>query len=225
MTIGLHAATVRKGFATGSAPVLRGVDISLKSGSLTIVRGASGAGKSTLLRCLAGTYRLDGGHVWLRSGTEEHPVSAADARTVVWLRSHHLGLADGHLVCAPREPAVAAVVRTLERAGDDPAAALEEAGAVLTALGSEAVADTPVGLLSRRASRTLAIVRGLLRPPGILLLDEPTLGLETEAFGYVNGLIEAARDAGTAVLVTAREPTALAAKADALLHLRAGRLR
>lgn len=224
MSVALHAEGVTKGFGSRSAPVLRGVSIALEPGHVTLVRGAPGAGKSTLLRCLAGTYRLDGGRVWLRDRDEQHAVDAADARAVVWLRWHHLGLADGMLVCAPREPAAGAVARALERAGSDPAAAREAAAAVLAGLGLENLAQTPVGLLAPRASRAVAIARALVRPPAVLLLDEPTQGLDARGSRYVIGLVRAAREAGTAVLATAGDVDPADDLADAVLHMREGRL-
>lgn len=224
MSISLLAEGVTKRFAAGSATVLRGIDVALQPGHVTLVRGEPGAGKSTLLRCLAGTYRLDEGHIRLRRDGEERAVDAADARAVVWLRWHHLGLADGQLVCAPREPALAAVARPLERAGADPGTAREEAAAVLVGLGLGDLADVPVGLLSRRASRALAIARSLLRPPGVLLLDEPLLGLGDGARRHVIELLRSARAARTALLVSARDGDALDGLADRELRLHEGRL-
>jgi ABC-type sugar transport system ATPase subunit len=68
----LEAADVWKSY--GQVPVLRGVSLSVSSGTLTAILGASGAGKSTLLRVIAGFEAADGGTVALGGVTVDNRV-------------------------------------------------------------------------------------------------------------------------------------------------------
>ncbi|HWV86289.1 MAG TPA: ATP-binding cassette domain-containing protein [Capillimicrobium sp.] len=221
MTATLHADGIAKRFAAAE-PVLRDVALTVTPGTLTVVRAGAGAGKTTLVRCLAGTYRSDGGTVRLVADDGEVAVDAADARTVAWLRRGHLGCEDGRLIAAPREPARDAAARALERTGVAAEDAAARAGALLDALGLAELASTPVGLLPAHARRAVAVGRRLLAPPAVLLLDEPTAGLAAPAAAHVVELLDAARRRGTALLATGAPGGALDDTADHTLDLTDG---
>ncbi|HWM16279.1 MAG TPA: ATP-binding cassette domain-containing protein, partial [Microbacterium sp.] len=96
--------------------VLDGVELTARDGSLSLVVGAPGSGKSTLVRCLTGVYRPDTGTVTYRlSGRGAVDVTTSDARTVAWLRTHHIASFDGLLAAAPRLPAAVAAARAARR--------------------------------------------------------------------------------------------------------------
>ena len=218
MTLTLQASGMAKRFGA-EEPVLHDVDLTIAAGSLTVVRGEGASGKSTLLRCLAGTYRIDAGSVRLHGDGEELILDEADARTVAWLRREHLGLVDGRLVAAPREPAQAAAARSLEHAGAAPEDARRRAAELLDRLGLAALATTPVGLLPAHARRAIAVGRSLLCPTRVLLLDEPTHGLHDGAGEHLVELVDDARRTGAAILATARHGDAIEALADHTLDL------
>lgn len=219
----LRVHGLRKAFG-GDAPALDGVELTVEPGKLTVVRGAPGSGRSVLLRCLAGVYRSDGGTVRLHVGDEALDVGSAPARTVAWLRAEHLDLVGGHLRSAPREPALAAAARPLELAGVPAAAARARARVLLDGLGLSRLIDMPVGLLPAPARRAVAVGRALLCPPGVLLLDEPALGLDARAQAQIAELLEGARGAGRGVLATTAPGEPLEALADHTLTLDRGRI-
>jgi alpha-D-ribose 1-methylphosphonate 5-triphosphate synthase subunit PhnL len=223
MTAALHASALVKRFG-GEEPVLCGATLAVAPGSLTLVDGAPGAGKSTLLRCLAGSYRLDGGAVRLSAGSDELLLADADARTVAWLRRHHLRLVDGALRASPSDHALEVAARSLEHAGAAREAAERQAERLLDRLALGGAAATPVGLLPQGARRALAVGRSLVHPPAVLLLDEPLRAVPERAVPALVELIRAARSAGTAMLAVDRRDDALAAIADHIHQLQEGTL-
>ncbi len=191
-----------------------GTDLVARRGELVAVSGASGAGKSTLLAALLGRCRLDGGVVTVRSGAGA-------------VRLDHVDPADWwqHVAWVDQTPAtVAGTVADNLRLGrgatlDD--AALRNA---LDRVGLERMAlDRPVGEsgggLSAGERRRVAVARALALRADVMLLDEPTAGLDDASEHLVlDAVREAARD-GAVVVMAAHRPAALAA-ADRVVELR-----
>ena len=162
----LTVARLEAGY--GAEPTLKGVDLRVHAGELVAVLGANGAGKSTLMRALSGLHRPVRGEI----GFNGDDLSALPAHRVV---------ARG-AVLVPEGRQVFAELSVLDniRLGaylrkDVPDAEIE---AMLTRfprlrdrLGQRA------GLLSGGEQQMLAIARGLMSKPKLLLLDEPSLGL------------------------------------------------
>lgn len=194
------------------------VSVEFPSGRTTVVRGASGAGKSTMLRLLAGLRTPGSGRVLV----DGQPLDDLDADTwresVSWL---------------PQQPTLfAATVREnirlgLPSAGDEQVAAAADAAglhAVLAALPDgidTRLGDRGAGL-SAGQRRRVALARVLLRDTPVVLLDEPTAGLDADTEA---GLVEAIADVcrgRTAVIVSHRE--APAGIADRAVDLADGRV-
>ena len=175
----------------GHVRALRGISFTLGVGDSLAVFGPNGAGKTTLLRVLAGLLRPQRGEVLL-GGV---PQSRADAahRREVGLIAHYSLLYDGltaaenldfygRLYGVPDRPAVARAleaVRLSDRAGD------------------------LVGTFSRGMVQRMAIARALLHEPRIVLLDEPSSGLDQRAAAALRDLLMHLRaERRTMVLVT-----------------------
>jgi ABC-type branched-subunit amino acid transport system ATPase component len=152
----------------GAAPVLKGIDLRVNSGELVAVLGANGAGKSTLMRALAGLHRPVRGEIAL----EGEDLSTLAAHRVV----------GRGVVLVPEGRQVFPELSVLDniRLGaylrkEAPAAEVEALLERFPRLRERL--QQRAGLLSGGEQQMLALARGLMARPRLLLLDEPSLGL------------------------------------------------
>ena len=152
----------------GAEPVLKGIDLRVSDGELVAVLGANGAGKSTLMRAISGLHRPIGGNVFF----QKNPINNLPAHKVV---------AQG-VVLVPEGRQVfpeLSVLDNLQLGGylrkeipqSEVEALLDRFPRLRERLQQRA------GLLSGGEQQMLAIARGLMARPKLLLLDEPSLGL------------------------------------------------
>ncbi len=145
----------------GHAEALRGVDLSVDAGSLVGLVGPDGAGKTTLLRCISGLYRPDRGTV--------APGVAGQLRLGFAQQGFHLY---GELTVQENVDFIGAVYgleRDLLR---------ERADELLAFAGLSDHRARRAGMLSGGMKQKLTLVCSLLHRPPILLLDEPTTGVD-----------------------------------------------
>ena len=195
----------------GYAVALAGVDLAVPAGRSLALLGANGAGKSTLLRLLAGLSRPSAGTVEI----EGRPADARAARARIGLVGHATFLypalsARENLVFAARLHGVAA-----------PAA---RAQALLEEAGLAEVADRPVAGFSRGMAQRVAIARGLVHDPPLLLLDEPFTGLDRRSAERLAARLARLRELGRTLLIATHDSAAAARLADAAIVLARGRV-
>jgi energy-coupling factor transport system ATP-binding protein len=204
----LELSGVRYQPATASRPVLEGVNLQLLPGRLGLVAGRSGGGKTTLLEVITGLAEQD-------QGTVRWNGESLNARQRRWLcglvfqfpERHFLGLSVGQELKLGQ--------RRLD--GDRLAEVL-----ALVGLDGVPLQQRPERL-SGGQQRRLALAVQLLRNPRVLLLDEPTAGLDWEVRADVVDLLAVlARE--RAVLVVTHEPDLFQGLDPVLWHLEAGRL-
>lgn len=212
MTTTITATRLRKRFDDGPE-VLDGAEITAAGGRLTLIRGSAGSGRTTLARCLTGVYRPDAGEVTLRLDSRgEVDLTAADPRTVAWLRAHHIAAFDGPLATAPTLSAEAAVARA---AGCTSAAAVTG----LARVGLAGVAQRPLGRLRAAEGRAVALVAALLSERSFIVLDCPGEYISSDALA--SWLLEATA-AGAALVVTTAPDSPLESIASTVGDLRKG---
>lgn len=167
----------------GDREALRGVDLVAQAGELVAIIGPNGAGKTTLLSILAGILKPDAGEL----GVDAGPVGWVPQQAALYRR---LTVAENLLLFARLE------------GEEDPRASVEEMLA-LTGLGERR--DEIVARLSGGNQQRINIAVGLLSRPRVLLLDEPSVGLDprqrARLWEFVSGL--AAR--GTTVIFSTHD--------------------
>ncbi|MGH3620526.1 MAG: ABC transporter ATP-binding protein [Sciscionella sp.] len=201
-------------------PVLSGVDITVSAGSWLAVIGANGTGKSTLLKAVAGLVRhtgeiLVGGHDLGTLGDRARAKSMAYAPQSPVLPE---GLTVTDYVLLGRTPHLGALAR--ESRGD-----LDVATDALRRMDLLGLADRTLRTLSGGERQRAVLARVLAQQADVLLLDEPTTGLD---IGHAQALLELVDrlriEDGTTVVSTLHDLTLAAQYADQLLLLDDGRL-
>lgn len=192
---------------------LRGLSLTVAPGEVLALLGRNGSGKTTLLRVLATLTRATRGTGTVFGASLENDADAV--RALVGMLGHAAGLygdltATENLAFAARmrgvRPADAGIHRLLEAVD-------------LTEHADERVRGFSAGM-----QRRLAVARLLLRPPRLLLLDEPHAAFDADGIALVHRLALQVRDAGGAVLVATHHPRHAAAIVDRAVLLEAGRL-
>lgn len=189
--------------AYGSRPALDGVSLTVARGEVLAVLGANGSGKSTLIRAALGLVPLAAGRVRL-FGVPLRPRAGRGLRRV-WRR---IGYVPQRLGAGGGVPATAREVvgsGRLARRGLLRPARGQDRDAVAAALSAVGLADRaadPVGTLSGGQQQRTLIARALAGRPELLVLDEPTAGVDAasqEAFAAA--LRDFVTGGGTVVLV------------------------
>jgi putative ABC transport system ATP-binding protein len=198
--------------------VLRGVDLSLEPGESLAVTGRSGSGKSTLLATLAGLELPTSGRVLL----EGQDLAELDAAARARRRGQRIGFVFQAYRLLPTMTARENVALPLELAGAPEATARAEE--LLARVGLADRADHLPAELSGGEQQRVALARALAPRPAIVLADEPTGSLDGEtATAMADLLFEATREDACALLVVTHD-LELAARADQVRPLVAGRL-
>ncbi|WUN35771.1 amino acid ABC transporter ATP-binding protein [Kitasatospora sp. NBC_00315] len=199
---------VHKSF--GALEVLRGVDLVVPAGSVTVVLGPSGSGKSTLLRAINHLEKLDRGFVsidgeligYRRSGGRLHELKEREVlrqRTGIGFVFQNFNLFP-HLTVL--ENIVEAPISALKQ---PKAEARTAALALLARVGLSDKADAYPRQLSGGQQQRVAIARALALQPKVLLFDEPTSALDPELVGEVLDVIKDLAHTGTTMIVVTHE--------------------
>lgn len=193
----------------GGLYALRRVSLEVRAGECVAFAGRNGSGKTTLLRIAAGLVRASAGKV----GFVDASSQSADAAARIGLVAHATMAydeltAEENLLLFARLHGIA------------------DAGARVTALLGE------VGLVERRGSlvrtfsrgmrQRVAIARALLNEPSVLLLDEPSTGLDPEGISWLAKTLRQARDAGRTILMSVHGESEISELATRAVRLDAG---
>src|SRR5262245_28426292 len=164
---------------------LRGVDLEVYDGQLTLLVGPSGCGKTTLISIVAGLLNPTVGGVAVL-GTE---LSKLSGRKLVELRAKNIGFVFQQYNLLPALSAVAHAAVPLIITGWSRAKAIARARAMLVTVGLEHRADSFPSQLSGGEQQRVAIARALINEPRLLVCDEPTSALDATSGRTVMELI------------------------------------
>ena len=197
----------------GRRRALNRVTLKASSGEIVALLGPNGAGKSTLLSLAATLMNPSSGSIQYGQDSARH--SGAALRGRIGLLGHDLYLytelsAAENLMFFARLYGLTSVDRCVD-------AAIQQAGLVERR-------DEPVGSFSRGMRQRLAIERALLHDPRLVLLDEPSTGLDDAAAAALRSRLEGLRAAGAIVLVATHDLEAIESVIDRAVMLQAGRL-
>lgn len=203
-------------------PLLDPCDLDLPTGGWLAVTGPSGSGKTTLLHALAGRRPPADGHLLLHGRPLPAATRSRDRQT---LRAVQLAGQDTVTELNPAHTAVRSVARPLKVFhGMTAAARRDRARELLESVGLPAdLSGRRPGALSGGQRRRVVLARALAAGPDVLLLDEPTAGLDPDSARGVLDLLDRLREGGPAVLTVTHDPHT-AARADHVLHLTGRRL-
>ncbi|WP_188196495.1 urea ABC transporter ATP-binding subunit UrtE [Nonomuraea sp. SYSU D8015] len=196
----------------GRARVLFGVSLEVESGQLVCVMGRNGVGKTTLLNTVMGVLPATSGTV------------AFDGRDVTRLKPHErvrLGMGyvpQGHQ-CFPQLSVLGNLLVTVE-AAKQPKSAIDEALDLFPAL--KPMLKRSAGHLSGGQQQQLAMARALVTRPRMLILDEPTEGIQPSIILEIEAAIERLHASGLAVLLVEQYLDIALRLADRFLILDAG---
>ncbi len=174
----------------GERLVFCDLGFAVPAGGALVLAGPNGSGKSTLLRVLAGLGRLAAGQL-LWQGADALDDPALHARRVSYI---------GHL------DAVKPTLTVEENLRLTPGHPKGDVRRALDAMGLAELADLPARMLSAGQKRRLALSQLALSSTPLWLLDEPTLGLDTQAIARFGDLLSSHRSAGGIVVAATHVP-------------------
>jgi branched-chain amino acid transport system ATP-binding protein len=201
----------------GAVEVLHGVDLDVREGETVALLGSNGAGKSTLNNLLSGLYRPWSGQI-LFEGAD---LTRAHSRDVV--RAGLIQVPEGRRIFPNLTVLENLELGAFTRARARRATNLERAFTLFPRL-RERIGQA-AGTLSGGEQQMLAIGRGLMAEPRLLILDEPSLGLSPLLVEELFGLIGRLREEGLAVLLVEQNVGQSLELADRAYVLENGRVR
>ena len=199
--LGLH-------YQRGGRAVLKGLSLSFHKGEILGIRGENGAGKSTLLKALAGLLPYaEGEIVFAPKVQKELSYLPQDLSLYESLTAMENLYFYGKIQGLPKK-----VIFT-------------RASWLLRELGLEEKAGERLSALSGGMKRRVHLASALMKRPGILLLDEPTVGCDNESYERILSLLRKMKAQGTAMLLISHGRGELEEMADRIVYLEDGKIR
>lgn len=210
-------ADVRFGY--GAEPILTDVDLTLREGQFTVLAGANGSGKSTLLKLMLGLLRPAAGTVRVLGGSPVDP----EVRRHIGYAPQGLRMATSlpvsvsEVVAAGLTPSKGAFHRMERRDWTKVNAAVDAVG--LGDLSAECLFE-----LSGGQQQRAILARALVADPTLLLLDEPTTGIDQRLRPALAEELRRRADAGTTVVAVSHDPDDFHKVSDRILIIVDGRI-
>jgi polar amino acid transport system ATP-binding protein len=192
----------------GRLEVLKGIDLTVRTGGVMVVIGPSGSGKSTLLRCINHLEKIDAGRLYVDDELVGYRQAADKVFELkekeVARKRAEIGMVFQRFNLFPHLTALGNVIEApLHVKGVPRAAAVADAERLLASVGLADKAAAYPAQLSGGQQQRVAIARAMAMGPKLMLFDEPTSALDPELVGEVLDAIKRlAADGMTMVVVT-----------------------
>jgi putative ABC transport system ATP-binding protein len=211
MTLGAGAARV---------DALKGVNLSLAGGELTLLMGPSGSGKTTLLSVLGCMLSPTSGSVRIRGRS----TSGLDPEQLAQVRRENVGFVFQSYHLFPTLTAAENVRLALDVRGDRSPLVRAKADAALATVGLSHKANAFPRSLSGGEQQRVAVARAIVGDASVILADEPTAALDSEnGQAVMTVLAEIAKDPARATFIVTHDPR-ITPFADRILRIEDGRI-
>ncbi len=194
----------------GEQHVLRGVDMSVKQGEVSVLIGPSGSGKSTVLRCVNHLETISAGRIWVNDdligykerGGKLHKMHVKE----IAVQRRNIGMVFQRFNLFGHKTALENVIEApIQVKGRDKVTATKRALELLDRVGlAERAAYYPAQLSGGQQQR-VAIARALAMDPELMLFDEPTSALDPELVGDVLSVMKDLANSGMTMIVVTHE--------------------
>lgn len=215
--VSVSVSGLRVGY--GDAPVLAGADLDVTAGSRTVLLGANGSGKTTLLRCLAGDRQPDAGEVAVCGRRLDYSDDG--------LREHQkLVRLVGNRPAERGDLGVFAEVAAGAAGLGLPAGEVRErVDQALQLLSLDRLAGRSLGELSHGERKRVALAGAVAGRPAVVLLDEPTEGLDARGRSELLAALSLLSDESVTVVVATHDADLALSWAESVAVLADGRIR
>ena len=220
--IAIRLRKVEKTFGKGESAVraLRGIDLDIPAGELTMLVGPSGCGKTTLISILAGLLSRDAGDMTV-FGTDL--ATLRRDRLAAWRRDN-VGFIFQQFNLVPQLTVAENVSVPLVLKGESVAAAVRKSAELLAILGLEGRDQSAPLKLSGGQQQRVAIARALIHDPRLLVCDEPTSALDAELGRRVMELIRGRSTSPDRAVVVVTHDDRIYNLADSIAHVNDGKI-
>jgi simple sugar transport system ATP-binding protein len=210
--------------AFGANSVLRGINLDLCSGQVTVLMGANGAGKSTLVKVICGVYAPSAGVIKL-FGKDFEPATPSQAIAAGVVTVHQsindgvipdLDIASNLMLDRLSEPSSGFFLNRRQ--------IKNQAQEVARNIGLNVDVSLLVSELGLADRQLVAIARAMARRPKLLILDEPTSSLSAKEAARLFGLIDRLREQGVAILYISHRMSDIRRIADRIVSMRDGEI-
>jgi putative ABC transport system ATP-binding protein len=201
----IHLSDVRKAFNQGKSNefwALKGIDLSVRAGKVTVFRGPSGSGKTTLLTLVGCLARPTSGRVRLR----DRDISGLPERFLTDIRRSTFGFVFQQFNLLKGISALENVMIPAYPLGRDRNELARRAHNLMESLDIGSKAQSMAEWLSGGEAQRVAIARALINDPEVVIADEPTANLDSERSKQFLGIVETLKSSGKTVLMTSHDP-------------------
>ncbi len=216
-TVAVRIRGLTKHFGSGeqSVQALRGIDWDVCTGQMTLLVGPSGCGKTTLLSIIAGILDGDGGAVSVFG----HDMTSMNDRARTRFRARNIGFVFQQYNLLPALTAAENAAIPLIIGGWSRERAVRRAGEVLSAIGMAGKLTSLPSELSGGQMQRVAIARGLVHEPRLLVCDEPTAALDRETGLTVMELLRQAAVRPDRAVIIVTHDSRVFAFGDRIAHM------
>lgn len=204
----IHINNLRKSF--GKQEILKGINLELTKGNITAIMGPNGSGKTTLLKCILELVRPDSGEIFVNGINTK---SNSEYRKYI-----------GYMPQTPRYPGnlkVRELIAMLKDLKGNHSVYDEE---LIKQLKMEEIFEKPVGTLSSGTKQRVSSALAFLFDQEIIILDEPTAGLDPVSCEIVKNKIIKEKQKGKLIIITSHIISEVEALADRVIFMLEGNI-